>query len=725
MLAALSVLLTFIPLVLAVNVPTLASGWEYVGCLYEGEGQRILNWTIYPSSGMTPAVCVTYCNNQGLPFAGLADADQCMCGSKLSNFQRVDEKNCNSTCAGNAQYECGGWGYISFYSLASKNPDPDATSSTIVATSSAKAVQTSTVVASAGAGAGTTTTVKEEAQTQTVVVTSVATDGEASGQVVTSTMVVSSAETTSEVVAAAEASTTPTSTDGASTAEAPSGSSQDSSSAASSATGGPTFSSASSSSLSTTSASSSSNLLPTYHASSTLFPSGTPRLKTPSVIFGLLKGRVTPTPSSAASQSSSSSLPEAPADKNAKRVGHFLLGSTRLNRQKVESGNEYPRRPPIASAQNEPDPNDEDDSDDISSDTDDDDDDADPDDGQSGELDDGYASPSYFDSFSWLGLTVVLATPLEVDVLLARAAKFGWAGALDLVKPLEKHASRLGLEPTPLPDVTRERLAELLDFVLGSKRLNYFWTVYPMSKEVRKRLLKLWGLFMPTNFQELLAGPEPPSGTQIRSLIEANGVYCNNHGVRLDKLEGRGEVQRRCLGVYWKVALPREDADDDDADDEDADCDPNPPLPVLLYTGQTAFMVPSGKSMGFRVRWRAHARYVYDRERMDAPDSLDMNDLTGMQSLHGKIPPEQRILSDGVLDLAARPDPDPDAEREKIQVTTSTKLGIERKFHITLRDLFVLFYVLLLGQIKVNVNPLDGRLARPRRCSRTFRFATP
>ncbi|ODO02902.1 hypothetical protein I350_05744 [Cryptococcus amylolentus CBS 6273] len=280
MLAALSVLLTFIPLVLAVNVPTLASGWEYVGCLYEGEGQRILNWTIYPSSGMTPVVCVTYCNNQGLPFAGLADADQCMCGSRLSNFQRVDEKNCNYTCAGNAQYECGGWGYISFYSLASKNPDPDATSSTIVTTSSAKAGQTSTVVTSAAAG---TTTVKEEAQTQTVVVTSVATDGEASGQVVTSTMVVSSAETTSEVVAAAEASTTSTSTDGAST---PSDSSQDSSSA----TGVPTSSiasSSSSSSLSTTSVSSSSNLLPTYHASSTLSPSGTPRLKTPSVIFGL------------------------------------------------------------------------------------------------------------------------------------------------------------------------------------------------------------------------------------------------------------------------------------------------------------------------------------------------------------------------------------------------------------------------------------------------------
>ncbi|TYJ51334.1 hypothetical protein B9479_008099 [Cryptococcus floricola] len=63
----------------------------------------------------------------------------------------------------------------------------------------------------------------------------------------------------------------------------------------------------------------------------------------------------------------------------------------------------------------------------------------------------------------------------------------------------------------------------------------------------------------------------------------------------------------------------------------------------------------------------------------------------------------------GDLHLAARPDPDPDAEREKIQVTTSTKLGIEHRFHITLRDLFMLFYVLLHDQINVNVNPLDGK----------------
>ncbi|TYJ51621.1 hypothetical protein B9479_007808, partial [Cryptococcus floricola] len=41
-----------------------------------------------------------------------------------------------------------------------------------------------------------------------------------------------------------------------------------------------------------------------------------------------------------------------------------------------------------------------------------------------------WTHAEYIDSFSRLGLTFVLATPMEVDVLLARAAKFGWAGAL-------------------------------------------------------------------------------------------------------------------------------------------------------------------------------------------------------------------------------------------------------------------------------------------------------
>ncbi|TYJ51288.1 hypothetical protein B9479_008150 [Cryptococcus floricola] len=212
-----------------------------------------------------------------------------------------------------------------------------------------------------------------------------------------------------------------------------------------------------------------------------------------------------------------------------------------------------------------------------------DDDDGD-DDISSDELDDGYVKCIEAEEMARSSVPVA-----EDDFWLAY-----------LINPLETHASRLGLKATPLPDVTHERLAELLDFVLGSKRLNCVWTLYPMSKEVRKRLLGLWAVYMPSNVQALLAGQEPPSIDEIRAIVDANGMCCNEDGDRLDELEGRGEAQNRSLGAYWKVALPEEDADEDDAND------PHPPLPVLLYTGQTATVKPTGKTMGFRARWREH-----------------------------------------------------------------------------------------------------------------------
>ncbi|TYJ54355.1 hypothetical protein B9479_005021 [Cryptococcus floricola] len=259
---------------------------------------------------------------------------------------------------------------------------------------------------------------------------------------------------------------------------------------------------------------------------------------------------------------------------------------------------------PVAMTQDELDSDSDSDSD-ISSDEDDDDIPED-DDISANNLNDGYAK-------------CVEAGEMDQSSLPAQKDEF-WSAYL--LEPLENHASRLALKTTPLPDVTRERLAELLDFVFGSKRLNYFWTVYPISKRVRKRLLGLWAIYMPVNVQALLAGQEPPSIDEIRAIVDANGMCCNEDGDRLDELEGRGEAQHRSLGAYWKVAFTVAADDEDDAEDEEEDVGAVEPLPVLLYTGQTATVKPTGKSMGFRSRWRAHAKYVYDRERMAAQDSI-------------------------------------------------------------------------------------------------------
>ncbi|ODN80312.1 hypothetical protein L198_07811 [Cryptococcus wingfieldii CBS 7118] len=87
---------------------------------------------------------------------------------------------------------------------------------------------------------------------------------------------------------------------------------------------------------------------------------------------------------------------------------------------------------------------------------------------------------------------------------------------------------------------------------------------------------------------------------------------------------------------------------------------------------------------------------------------LAANDPSTSSRLESRIYQYAPPVFSGVLDLAARPDPDSDAGKVKYQVTISTKLGIERKDDITLRDLFVLFYLLLDNDIKIKVDPSTG-----------------
>ncbi|ODO06929.1 hypothetical protein I350_04290 [Cryptococcus amylolentus CBS 6273] len=339
-----------------------------------------------------------------------------------------------------------------------------------------------------------------------------------------------------------------------------------------------------------------------------------------------LIGWITPTLSSAASQPSSSSLTEALADRNAKRVATpsleargFTAKELRVRgdqtnivgpfassmKHKLTRLHQNPPTPEtaprhhIASTQDEPDP--DSDSDDISSDEDDNGDDADSDDGQSGELDDGFASHGrrLLDEVSRQAHREPRISPgLKANPTTRRHAQAPFGG---LGLRSEQQARQLLLDCQPDVQGNSGAAARAVGALHAEER------------------------------QELLASPEPPSGAQIRSLIDANGVYCKEHGVRLDKLEGRGEVQRRCLGVYWKVALPKgnvdsEDTDYDDIDEQDAEhqysVHHHPPPPIRIYNGQTAKVIPSGNTMGFRARWREHVREAYCHDEANARDSL-------------------------------------------------------------------------------------------------------
>ncbi|ODN79670.1 hypothetical protein, variant [Cryptococcus amylolentus CBS 6039] len=310
-----------------------------------------------------------------------------------------------------------------------------------------------------------------------------------------------------------------------------------------------------------------------------------------------LKGWITSTPSSAASQPSSSIPTEAP-DRKAKRVATSSLEAHTLTAKKSRVGTslQHPPAPdtvqrlPIPSTRNEPDPNDSDDSDDIPSDEDEDDcQDDHEDDGQSGQLDDHFArrmKPEDMPSNS-------LSVPGDAF----------WVEYL--VRPLEQHASRLGIKATPMPKATYKRLSEVLDFVLGCKDLYMIWTNNPMSEEIRKLVQRSLGTFH--------ANELPRASGKLRTPIHHPDPFpgrCERH-----ELEGLDEVQRRCVGVYWKVAFWKvalgesqhtveEDAMEENAEEDHAgnqySIHPHPPLPVLIYTGQTSRVIPSGKSMGFR-----------------------------------------------------------------------------------------------------------------------------
>ncbi|TYJ51287.1 hypothetical protein B9479_008149 [Cryptococcus floricola] len=297
--------------------------------------------------------------------------------------------------------------------------------------------------------------------------------------------------------------------------------------------------------------------------------------------------------------------------KQRQESGNFLHGSTRLHRQQVESDRgstehgrsfrlvnetqagsasirilprlKQPDVPPIASVpvaitQDEPD-SDPDDDDDISSDEDD-DDCPDDDDTSSDELDDGYVK-------------CIEAEEMDRSSLPAAKDDF-WLAYL--INPLETYASRLN----PLARCDTRAPG-------GASGLRPWEQAPELLLDCLPHVQK---------------SQEPPSIDEIRAIVDANGMCCNEDGDRLDELEGRGEAQHRSLGAYWKVAFPVAADDEDDAEDGEEDVGAVEPLPVLLYTGQTATVKPTGKTMGFRTRWRMQARDVYVRDRVLGRDSL-------------------------------------------------------------------------------------------------------
>lgn len=97
------------------------TGWDYVGCAPDSVSSRTFNNASMMSDSMTVDVCLAFCKNKGLHYAGLEYASQCYCGDSLSADREPTPGvlgNCFSNCAGNSSQYCGGSNRLSIYYTA-------------------------------------------------------------------------------------------------------------------------------------------------------------------------------------------------------------------------------------------------------------------------------------------------------------------------------------------------------------------------------------------------------------------------------------------------------------------------------------------------------------------------------------------------------------------------------------------------------------------------------
>ena len=78
-------------------VPTdLPAGWSYLGCYTDGVGARTFAASTYNGNAMTDESCVSFCANQGYPYAGTEYGGECYCGASIASTGAVaPASDCN------------------------------------------------------------------------------------------------------------------------------------------------------------------------------------------------------------------------------------------------------------------------------------------------------------------------------------------------------------------------------------------------------------------------------------------------------------------------------------------------------------------------------------------------------------------------------------------------------------------------------------------------------
>ncbi|XP_033097932.1 WSC domain-containing protein ARB_07867-like isoform X2 [Anneissia japonica] len=98
------------------NTPLNAS--VYQGCFKDSFWSRTMTAFVF-HHGMTTEWCIQYCYDQGYPYAGLQNGEECRCSDETySGLGQKPEDDCHTVCGGNPQEMCGGDWRNSVYSTA-------------------------------------------------------------------------------------------------------------------------------------------------------------------------------------------------------------------------------------------------------------------------------------------------------------------------------------------------------------------------------------------------------------------------------------------------------------------------------------------------------------------------------------------------------------------------------------------------------------------------------
>lgn len=90
---------------------TEAIGNNYLGCFEENQLNRIFNGYSKSFTVNTPEFCSELCYKFGYYYSGVTYKSECFCGNQPPNdskFPKVDDKQCNTKCTGDANQFCGG-----------------------------------------------------------------------------------------------------------------------------------------------------------------------------------------------------------------------------------------------------------------------------------------------------------------------------------------------------------------------------------------------------------------------------------------------------------------------------------------------------------------------------------------------------------------------------------------------------------------------------------------